>query len=59
MIALGWKFFFYCYGDHRDVHLSIRRQRQMCIRDSTWKVNKENVNEENVNEENVEEEKVE
>ena len=22
------------YGDHRDLHLSIRRQRQMCIRDS-------------------------
>ena len=21
------------YGDHRDLHLSIRRQRQMCIRD--------------------------
>src|SRR3546814_8209597 len=27
--------FFFCewYGDHRDLHLSIRRQRQMCIRD--------------------------
>ena len=23
------------YGDHRDLHLSIRRQRQMCIRDSS------------------------
>ena len=22
------------YGDQRDLHLSIRRQRQMCIRDS-------------------------
>ena len=21
------------YGDHRDLHLSLRRQRQMCIRD--------------------------
>jgi len=23
-------------GDHRDLHLSIRRQRQMCIRDRTY-----------------------
>ena len=23
------------YGDHRDLHLSLRRQRQMCIRDSS------------------------
>ena len=22
---------FECYGDHRDLHLSLRRQRQMCI----------------------------
>ena len=27
-------FFFYRSGAHRDQHLSIRRQRQMCIRDS-------------------------
>ncbi len=27
-------FFFYRYGDHRDLHLLGRRQRQMCIRDS-------------------------
>ena len=26
-------FFFYCYGDHRDLHRVDRRQRQMCIRD--------------------------
>jgi len=25
--------FFECCGYHRDLHLSIRRQRQMCIRD--------------------------
>ena len=23
--------------DHRDLHLSLRRQRQMCIRDSSWR----------------------
>ena len=27
-------FFFYVYGDHRDLHRVDRRQRQMCIRDS-------------------------
>ncbi len=27
-------FFFIGYGDHRDLHLLSRRQRQMCIRDS-------------------------
>ena len=26
-------FFFYGYGDHRDLHRVDRRQRQMCIRD--------------------------
>ena len=26
-------FFFKCYGDHRDLHYPLRRQRQMCIRD--------------------------
>eukprot|EP00828_Plagiopyla_frontata_P006925 TRINITY_DN1314_c0_g1_i1.p1 TRINITY_DN1314_c0_g1~~TRINITY_DN1314_c0_g1_i1.p1 ORF type:complete len:463 (+),score=24.23 TRINITY_DN1314_c0_g1_i1:27-1415(+) len=26
-------FFFQCYGDHRDLHYPLRRQRQMCIRD--------------------------
>eukprot|EP00828_Plagiopyla_frontata_P043852 TRINITY_DN6991_c0_g1_i12.p1 TRINITY_DN6991_c0_g1~~TRINITY_DN6991_c0_g1_i12.p1 ORF type:complete len:187 (+),score=10.73 TRINITY_DN6991_c0_g1_i12:3-563(+) len=27
-------FFFQGYGDHRDLHYPLRRQRQMCIRDS-------------------------
>eukprot|EP00656_Telonema_subtile_P017588 TRINITY_DN19454_c0_g1_i1.p1 TRINITY_DN19454_c0_g1~~TRINITY_DN19454_c0_g1_i1.p1 ORF type:complete len:158 (+),score=48.46 TRINITY_DN19454_c0_g1_i1:93-566(+) len=27
-------FFFYGDGDHRDLHYPLRRQRQMCIRDS-------------------------
>ncbi len=27
------KLFFYWYSDHRDLRLSIRRQRQMCMRD--------------------------
>ena len=26
-------FFFYGYGDHRELHRVDRRQRQMCIRD--------------------------
>ena len=26
-------FWFYCCGDHRDLHRVDRRQRQMCIRD--------------------------
>eukprot|EP00828_Plagiopyla_frontata_P006875 TRINITY_DN13105_c0_g1_i3.p2 TRINITY_DN13105_c0_g1~~TRINITY_DN13105_c0_g1_i3.p2 ORF type:complete len:232 (+),score=22.07 TRINITY_DN13105_c0_g1_i3:35-730(+) len=26
-------FFFQCYGNHRDLHYPLRRQRQMCIRD--------------------------
>ena len=32
-LVLFFFFFFLCYGDHRVLHLSIRRQRQMCIRD--------------------------
>ena len=32
-------FFFYCYGDHRDLHRVDRRQRQMCIRDRFEAVN--------------------
>ena len=28
-------FFFYCCGVHRILHLSFRRQRQMCLRDRT------------------------
>ena len=38
MLCLGFEclfcFFFLYSGDHQDLHLSIRRQRQMCIRDS-------------------------
>ena len=33
ILALYPWLFFNLYGDHRDLHLSIRRQRQMCIRD--------------------------
>ena len=29
-------FFFYVYVDPRDFHYPLRRQRQMCIRDSFW-----------------------
>ena len=39
-LSLGWTTvvwlaFILSEGDHRDLHLSIRRQRQMCIRDSS------------------------
>jgi len=34
-----FSFVFYRWGVHRDLHLSIRRQRQMCIRDSRYTVN--------------------
>ena len=29
-------FFFWRYGDHRELHRVDRRQRQMCIRDRRW-----------------------
>eukprot|EP00828_Plagiopyla_frontata_P002510 TRINITY_DN10406_c0_g2_i2.p1 TRINITY_DN10406_c0_g2~~TRINITY_DN10406_c0_g2_i2.p1 ORF type:complete len:700 (-),score=163.21 TRINITY_DN10406_c0_g2_i2:392-2491(-) len=37
-------FFFQLYGDHQDLHYPLRRQRQMCIRDSS-ESNKKNVDE--------------
>eukprot|EP00658_Telonema_sp_P-2_P025091 TRINITY_DN20101_c0_g1_i1.p1 TRINITY_DN20101_c0_g1~~TRINITY_DN20101_c0_g1_i1.p1 ORF type:complete len:102 (-),score=27.75 TRINITY_DN20101_c0_g1_i1:72-377(-) len=33
--AYYYIFFFEGYGDHRDLHYPLRRQRQMCIRDSS------------------------
>ena len=33
VVFVAWFFFYYGYGDHRDLHLSIRRQRRLCIRD--------------------------
>ena len=33
---------FYYYGDHRDLHYPLRRQRQMCIRDSIHSIQERN-----------------